>query len=59
MKRIIVNAIPLRGQMNGIGRYVKCLFDEMIRFKDLDIDFFYGTYSVSYTHLTLPTIYSV
>jgi len=44
MKRIIVNAIPLRGQMNGIGRYVKCLFDEMIRFKDLDIDFFYGTY---------------
>lgn len=44
MKNIIVNAIPLRGQMNGIGRYVKSLFKELVGSSDLDIEFFYGTY---------------
>jgi glycosyltransferase involved in cell wall biosynthesis len=44
MKNVIVNAIPLRGQMNGIGRYVKSLFNELVGYSDLDIEFFYGTY---------------
>ena len=44
MKNVIVNAIPLRGHMNGIGRYVKSLFNELVRRSDLDIEFFYGTY---------------
>ena len=44
MSKVIVNSIPLRGPMNGIGRYIKSLFNELIKEKHLDIEFFYGTY---------------
>ena len=44
MKKIIVNAIPLRGQMNGIGRYISNIFNELMDKKDIDLEFFYGTY---------------
>lgn len=44
MKNIIVNAIPLRGPMNGISRYINGIFNELGSNKGLDLEFFYGTY---------------
>lgn len=44
MKKVIVNAIPLRGPMNGIGRYIRSIFTELSEKKDIDLEFFYGTY---------------
>lgn len=44
MKKIIVNAIPLRGPMNGISRYITSIFNEIGKDKDIDLEFFYGTY---------------
>ena len=43
--RVIVNAIPLMNINTGIGRYLKCLYDEMTRlYADrLDIGYFDGS----------------
>lgn len=44
MKKLVVNAISLRGPINGISRYTLCLFENILKDKNFDIDFFYGTF---------------
>lgn len=44
MKKIIVNSISLRGSLNGISRYILCLFENILKNDNLDVEFFYGTF---------------
>lgn len=40
--RIVVNSIPAKGLLTGIGRYVRSLYDAILRYKEVKVIFFDG-----------------
>ena len=45
MKKLIINAIPLLGEMSGIGRYIHNIVKEFEKEKNLEITYYYGYFS--------------
>src|SRR5512136_324739 len=44
MLRLVVNAVPLRSSLTGIGQYIRHLMAAIEARGDIDIRYFYGTH---------------